>query len=57
LVDSDDLKNCVKVIGIILQEIANTPALKKWRLSEEEINNRLNKSGLDELLQLRNMQI
>jgi len=57
LVDSDDLKNCVKVVGIVLQEIANASELKKWRLSEEEIKIKMEESGLDELTNLRNMKI
>ena len=57
LVDSVELKNCVKVIGIVLQEIANASELKKWRLSDDEVETRLEKSGLNELIQLRNMKI
>ena len=57
LVDSDELKNCVKVIGIVLYEIANASELKKWRLSNEEVSRRLKNSGLNELINLRNMKI
>jgi len=57
LIDSDELKNCVKVVGIVLQEIANASELTKWRLSKEEVNTRLKKSGLKDLINLRNMKI
>ena len=57
LVSSDDLMNCTKVVGIVLEEISNTTEMQKWRLSEEELKSRLENSGLNELIQLRKMKI
>ncbi|MCK5034177.1 MAG: M20/M25/M40 family metallo-hydrolase, partial [Calditrichia bacterium] len=57
LVSSDDLMNCTKVVGIVLEEISNTTEMQKWRLSEKELKSRLENSGLNELIQLRKMKI
>ena len=57
LIEADVIKNCVKVVGIVLQEIANASELNKWRLSKKEIDLRMKESGLDELIRLRNMKI
>jgi carboxypeptidase Q len=57
LIKSEDIKNCVKVMGIVLREIANASELKKWRLSNKEINLKMEESGLDVIVNLRNMKI
>lgn len=57
LIDANDLKNCVKVIGIVLQEIANTTEIQKWRLSGKELESKIDKSGLKEIIDLRNMKL
>jgi Iap family predicted aminopeptidase len=57
LVSSEDLMNCVKTVGIVLKEISNTTKIQKWRLSDTELKTRIEESGLNEILELRNMNI
>jgi Iap family predicted aminopeptidase len=57
LIESDDLKTCVKTVGIVMQEIANNPGFEPWRLSEQEIKQKIRNSDLEKLLELRNIKI
>ena len=57
LVSDEDLKKCVKVVGIVLEEISNTTEIQKWRLSGDDLKSKITKSGLNEIIQLRNMKI
>jgi Zn-dependent M28 family amino/carboxypeptidase len=55
LIKLEDLENSVKVIGIILQEMANTTEIEKYRMTEEQINQKLKQFGLYNKLRLRKM--
>ena len=57
LISSEELRNCVKVVGIVLKEIANTTDIQKWRISEKDIDSKIENSGLKEIIQLRKMKI
>ena len=38
LIDGYDLKNCIKIVGIVLQELANTKEIKKFDAETAEKN-------------------
>jgi hypothetical protein len=46
LVEAKDLKKCVKIVGLVIQEIANNNEFDLWRLSGQEIDMKLKSSGL-----------
>lgn len=51
----EDLKNSVKIIGIVLKELANTSDIQKYRISKEHINQKMKQFGLYKKRQLRKM--
>ncbi len=55
LVSVKDIKTCVKVIGIVLQELANTKDIQKWRIPEKEIQQKIVAFGLYDKLRSRKM--
>lgn len=57
LVSQDELKNCVKVVGIVLEELSNATDIKMWRLSGDDLDSKIKNSGLNEIIQIRNMKI
>jgi carboxypeptidase Q len=57
LVSQDDLKNCVKVVGIVLEELSNATDIKKWRISDDDLKSKIKNSSLNEIIKLRNMKI
>ena len=56
LIESDDLKKCVKIVGIVIQEIANNPEFQIRRLSDNEIEMKIRSSGLNKLIELRDIK-
>lgn len=56
LVKPEDLKKCVKLFGIILQEMANTDKLGKWRFTKTELESEIKNSKQDKIFNLRNIK-
>jgi len=56
-VSEKDMLNCSKVVGIVLLEIANSTKLKKWNLTQEQVQMKVTTFGIDDKLELRKISV